>query len=65
VVEPVFSHRLVLTADAGVRGVDRSAIVADVLDSVPVPGADGAGGQGGQGGQQGGRSGQDGQGRPQ
>jgi len=60
VVEPVFSHRLVLTADAGVRGVDRSAIVADVLDSVPVPGADGAGGHGGgQGGQQGG------QGRPQ
>ena len=47
VVQPVFSHRLVLTADAGVRGVDRSDIVAEVLDSVPVPGAEG-GGQSGQ-----------------
>ncbi|MEF8786098.1 MAG: MoxR family ATPase [Haloarculaceae archaeon] len=45
VVEPVFSHRLVLTADAGVRGVERSEIVADVLDSVAVPGAEGGSGR--------------------
>jgi MoxR-like ATPase len=45
VVEPVFSHRLVLTADAGVRGVERSEIVADVLDNVAVPGAEGGSGR--------------------
>jgi MoxR-like ATPase len=37
VVEPVFTHRLVLTADADVRGVDRSSVLADVVDSVTVP----------------------------
>ncbi|WP_276249617.1 AAA family ATPase [Haloarcula rara] len=37
VVEPVFAHRIVLTADASVRGVDQSQVVADVLDSVEVP----------------------------
>jgi MoxR-like ATPase len=37
VVEAVFTHRLVLTADAGVRGVDRGEVIADVLDSVEVP----------------------------
>jgi MoxR-like ATPase len=47
IVEPVFSHRLVLTADAGVRGVERSEIVADVLDTVPVPGAEGGSGRAG------------------
>jgi MoxR-like ATPase len=41
VVAPVFTHRLVLTADAGVRGTDRSEIVADVLDSVEVPAVSG------------------------
>ncbi len=51
VVEPVFSHRLVLTADAGVRGVERSEIVADVLDSVAVPGAEGGGERAGNPGQ--------------
>jgi MoxR-like ATPase len=41
-VEPVFAHRLVLTADAGVRGVDPGEVVTDVLDGVPVPAVDGA-----------------------
>jgi MoxR-like ATPase len=41
VVEPVFTHRLVLTADASVRGADRQMVLADVLDGVPVPGSDG------------------------
>jgi len=43
VVEPVFTHRLVLTADAGVRGIDRSAVITEVLDSVAVPAASGEG----------------------
>jgi MoxR-like ATPase len=37
VVPPVFAHRLVLTADATVSGVGKPAVVADVLDDVPVP----------------------------
>ena len=37
VVEPVFAHRLVLTADAGVRGVDRATVVGEVVDGVEVP----------------------------
>jgi MoxR-like ATPase len=37
VVDPVFTHRIVLTADAGVRGTDRTEVVASVLDSVDVP----------------------------
>ena len=37
VVGAVFTHRLVLTADADVRGVDRSSVLADVVDSVEVP----------------------------
>jgi len=37
----VFTHRLTLTADAEVRGVERADVVADALDRVPVPGADG------------------------
>ncbi|KAA9399146.1 MoxR family ATPase [Haloarcula sp. CBA1130] len=37
VVEEAFAHRLVLTADAGVRGVDPATVVDDVLDSVEVP----------------------------
>jgi MoxR-like ATPase len=38
VVEPVFAHRLVLTADAGVRGTDPSEVVRAVVGSVEVPG---------------------------
>jgi len=37
VARPAFAHRLVLTDEAGVRGVDRDDIVADVLDRVDVP----------------------------
>ena len=37
VVEQVFAHRIVLTADAGVRGVEQAAVVDDVLDRVEVP----------------------------
>jgi MoxR-like ATPase len=37
VVPDVFAHRLVLTADAGVRGVDRRAVVDDVVSAVEVP----------------------------
>ncbi len=37
VVEQVFAHRIVLTADAGVRGVQQTAIIDDVLDRVAVP----------------------------
>ncbi|USZ68340.1 MoxR family ATPase [Halorussus salilacus] len=36
-VEPTFTHRLVPTDEASVRGVDRREIVADVLDRVEVP----------------------------
>ena len=37
VVEQVFAHRIVLTADAGVRGVQQTAVIDDVLDRVTVP----------------------------
>jgi MoxR-like ATPase len=37
IVNPVFTHRLVLTADASVRGVQPEAVVADVRDAVEVP----------------------------
>jgi MoxR-like ATPase len=37
VVKPVFTHRIVLTADAGVRGTDRADVIAAVLDTVDVP----------------------------
>jgi len=37
VARPAFAHRLVLTDEAGVRGVDRADVVADVLDRVDVP----------------------------
>jgi MoxR-like ATPase len=36
-VEPVFTHRIVLTADAGVRGADRSDVVAAALEATDVP----------------------------
>ena len=37
IAEPVLAHRLVLTADAQVSGVDKRDIVADVLEDTPVP----------------------------
>ncbi|MUV90480.1 AAA domain-containing protein [Halapricum sp. CBA1109] len=37
VAPPTLSHRLVLTADASVQGVDPTAVVRDVLDAVSVP----------------------------
>ena len=37
VVADVFAHRLVLTADASVRGVERHDVVEDVVSSVEVP----------------------------
>ncbi|WP_135830437.1 AAA family ATPase [Halorussus halobius] len=37
VAEPTFTHRLVLTDEASVRGADRGAVVDDVLDRVEVP----------------------------
>jgi MoxR-like ATPase len=40
VSQPVLAHRLVLTPDARVDDVDRRDVVADVLDSVPVPTVD-------------------------
>jgi MoxR-like ATPase len=47
VARPVLAHRLVLTPDASVEGVDARDVIADVLDDVPVPAvatADSAGG---------------------
>ncbi len=40
VVTPVFAHRLVLTADATVSGIEKRAVVEDVLDAAPVPTVD-------------------------
>ena len=37
VAQPVFAHRLVLTPDATVNQVEKSQIVENVLESVPVP----------------------------
>lgn len=37
VARPVLAHRLALTADARVSGVDRSEIVADIVDAAEVP----------------------------
>lgn len=34
---PVFRHRILLTTEARVRGVDRITVLEDVLDSVTVP----------------------------
>jgi MoxR-like ATPase len=36
-IQPVFAHRIVLTADATVSGVSKADVVQDALDSVPVP----------------------------
>ena len=35
--EPVLAHRLLVTPEADLQGVGSGAIVADVLDTVPVP----------------------------
>ncbi|WP_254537044.1 AAA family ATPase [Halomarina litorea] len=37
VAHPVLAHRIVLTPDAKVENVRKAAVVADALDSVPVP----------------------------
>lgn len=37
VAEPVLAHRLVLTADATVDGIEGRDVVRDILDEVPVP----------------------------
>jgi MoxR-like ATPase len=37
VAHPVLDHRLVLTTEASVNGVEKGAVVADVLDRVEVP----------------------------
>ena len=42
VLEPVFAHRLVLTAEATVSGIEKSTVVADVMDEVPVPTVEGS-----------------------
>jgi MoxR-like ATPase len=64
VVEPVFTHRIVLTADAGVRGTNRAEVIADIRQQIEVPAAGGAGGRspedGGRREQQGRRGGQGG-----
>ncbi len=38
---PVLAHRLVPTADAEMRGLDGDAVIAELLASMPVPGATG------------------------
>jgi len=38
---PVMTHRLVLTSEAAIQDVEAAAIVAEALESVPVPGATG------------------------
>ncbi|RQG89238.1 MoxR family ATPase [Natrarchaeobius halalkaliphilus] len=38
--EPVLAHRIVLSTDADIGGVEPAAVVADVVDSIEPPGAD-------------------------
>ncbi|WP_439025778.1 AAA family ATPase [Haloarchaeobius sp. DT45] len=40
VAQPVLAHRLVLTPDAMVNNVEKREVIANVLDSVPVPTVD-------------------------
>ena len=40
VVEPVFVHRLMLTADASVRGATREGVIRDVMSAIEVPAVD-------------------------
>lgn len=44
IVEPVFTHRIVLTADAGVRNVTAQEVTSDALSAIEVPAIDGHGG---------------------
>ena len=37
IADPVLAHRVVLTPDARVDGVEKSAVIDAVLDDVPVP----------------------------
>ncbi|MCG8347850.1 MAG: MoxR family ATPase, partial [Chloroflexales bacterium] len=37
--EPVLSHRLIVNPAARIRNVSASAVIADILNAVPVPGA--------------------------
>jgi MoxR-like ATPase len=37
VVAPVFTHRMALTAEAELRGVELANVLADIVDEVPVP----------------------------
>jgi MoxR-like ATPase len=37
VAQPVLAHRVVLTPDAQVNGVEKATVVDRVLDEVPVP----------------------------
>jgi MoxR-like ATPase len=37
VAEPALSHRLVLTPDARVDDVQKTSIVREILDEIPVP----------------------------
>jgi MoxR-like ATPase len=41
IVEAVFGHRLVLTADAELQGATRSDVIRDALGGVAVPGVEG------------------------
>jgi MoxR-like ATPase len=37
VSNPVFTHRMALTAEAELRGVRAEAVLADIIDEIPVP----------------------------
>ena len=37
IVNPVFTHRMALTAEAELRGVRAESILADIIDEIPVP----------------------------
>jgi MoxR-like ATPase len=45
--QPVLAHRLVLTTDAQVRGVEKRSVMAAIVDSTQVPKAEGAEREGG------------------
>ncbi len=40
IIHQTFDHRIVLTTEASVREIPKSAIVSDAIDSVPVPAMD-------------------------
>ena len=37
IANPVFTHRMALTAEAQLRGVRTETILADIIDEIPVP----------------------------